>query len=547
MKVYFYLCFFVLFCRFCSAGIIAHFSTSEGNFDVLLDFETAPMAVTNFIQLAGKGDDIFRTAVGVPFLTSSAHSLQAYRTTTDSDSQKLPLNVVYVPATDTMRAHILVRQVTTVIGVLEAFQPQGFFPDITGEDRVRLSILSNNPPQYQITLRYPRPWVDARFPLLREAPMYNRGLIIREIEPGRRFFAGTMTGDPLETPGYQIQDEVMRNAGNVANPFGNPFGSPWVLAMDSQGENQNGSRFFITTVADVSMNGRYTAIGTVLQNAGRQVVLNIVNAQVDAQGVPDRTMFISNIDIEHQGTDDVVFFETFHQLFMPGGVTPISLGMDRIDGVPSVVAPLLPQSQTSVYGSPNLLNFSQGFFGFQSPNATEPLQFDLTEQTRTIRRYFVRGFSTAQPFWYSDIDLDGTQFSFGATSGNSSGTLNMTLSQNVNDPDDPGEETFSVEYDMNMRIERINDEGASELVLSVGSGSCTARYSSEAGPFTGVLSFSNVFGPLNTDELTLHFDASRFSNSPVVELSSLVRRFDSRTTDPAIDFLSYSGVFRQIR
>ena len=55
---------------------------------MLLDYQNAPLAVANFIQLAGKPDDILETAPGVPFLETSAHYRQFYRPTAESDVQR---------------------------------------------------------------------------------------------------------------------------------------------------------------------------------------------------------------------------------------------------------------------------------------------------------------------------------------------------------------------------------------------------------------------------------------------------------------------------
>jgi hypothetical protein len=61
------------------------------------------------------------------------------------------------------------------------------------------------------------------------------------------------------------------------------------------------------------------------------------------------------------------------------------------------------------------------------------------------------------------------------------------------------------------------------------------------------LTFTNVTGPLNVGELTLHFESTRYANNPLVNQSAIIRRFDARTTNPEVPFLSYSGIYRKVR
>ncbi|MBE3068052.1 MAG: peptidylprolyl isomerase [Chloroflexi bacterium] len=68
-----------------------------------------------------------------------------------------------------------------------------------------------------------------------------------------------MTGDPSETglgnPGYLFETEI---AGGLR------FDQPGMLAMDNDGPDTNGSRFFITFGSTAQWNGQYTIFGQVL-------------------------------------------------------------------------------------------------------------------------------------------------------------------------------------------------------------------------------------------------------------------------------------------
>ena len=68
-----------------------------------------------------------------------------------------------------------------------------------------------------------------------------------------------MTGDPsgtgLGNPGYLFETEIST---------GLRFDQPGMLAMDNDGPDTNGSRFFITLDSNAQWNGQYTIFGQVL-------------------------------------------------------------------------------------------------------------------------------------------------------------------------------------------------------------------------------------------------------------------------------------------
>ena len=498
--------------------IIADFNTTMGDFSVALDYVNAPLACANFIQLAGKGDDILETADGVPFVTEASHSNHLYRSTTDSDAQRLPLSVRFIEATETEPEQFGIFQSNTYLGGVNTFFSVGHYADVTGEDRIRLEFANFNPVRYRITLRYPRTWVDARDQRIKDAPMY-RALPINRVVSGQRFYAGSMTRSLLELPGYYFQDENINST---------PFSSPWILAMDTVANNRNGSRFFVTSAVDRSLNGRFTAFGTVLQNAGRAVVQDIANTQTDEDQLPSTEMFILGITFRRSGLTAQAFFEGFHQSFIPGNVTEVGVGIERSGSQFSLVTPLQPGSLISLYSSTDLINYEGGAIVGQSPAQQTALTTDLTNTVAFLPKLFVRGFGANVPVWPSaEVDFADAEFRLSPNSEGDTGFVTLTFSERV--VDDVVEVIGN--YTINMQITQTQDD-ESFVTRSLGTGTFSATYDSSVGPYEGTLDFTNITGPLNVDQVTLHFEASA------------VRRFDARTTDPEATFLNYSGTYQ---
>lgn len=522
--------------------IAADFSTSEGDFTVELDYLQAPLAVSNFIHLAGKGDDIFETPDNVPILTSAAHYRQSfYRTIAESDTQRLPLRVDLIPESTEASAFYGVFQGGTFIGGVDVdLVDQPFHQDITGQDRIRLELVSGSPLRYRITLRYPRPWLDARDLRVRPAPMYQ-GLRINRVETGRRFFAGSVTRNPFENPGYEFQDEVLRNVGSLTNPFGNPFNSAWVIAMDSVGPNRNGSRFFITSAADRSLNGRHTAFGIVRQDIGRSVVASITSVGTDADDNPSREMFIENITIRRRGLTAIGFFEGVFQASLPSPPNEVRLEIQRDGSTFLLTRPSRPGSQLTIFSSLDLVDYSGGLVLSQSPGSLEALFTDLTPTVAALPRLFLRGFSSDLPSWPSEnFDVNNARLRFNVTSEGGLGSLNLTVLGGDG-------ENVQGSYEIDTLVGVTGPDGVARVEESRGAGTFSAVYDPSQGPYRGVFTFANVTGPLNVDELTLHFDFNRFAQDPSVQQSLIIRRFEARRTDSESGLLSYDGLYRSFQ
>ena len=133
-----------------------------------------------------------------------------------------------------------------------------------------------------------KPWKDPR---TREAGV---GPLYKDV-PFHRVIAGFMIqgGDPLGTgtggPGYNFEDEPHPEL---------VFNKPYLLAMANAGPNTNGSQFFITVAPTTWLNFKHTIFGEVTDQAGRDVVDAIAQAQTGAQDRPVEEILITSITIK---------------------------------------------------------------------------------------------------------------------------------------------------------------------------------------------------------------------------------------------------------
>ncbi|MDB4321692.1 peptidylprolyl isomerase [Akkermansiaceae bacterium] len=350
-----------------SAQIEALFKTNVGNFTVELDQHNMPLATANFMLLAGIPDDEW-TEIGGTLQTPTQHVQYSpnrpgylYRKT-----GRLTLNVLWegrAGATDLVDPdRYIIRQGTTELAHVSTLKDsQGIFHDLSGKGLVEIhqELGTTN---FSIVIKHRRKWLDNRFKILKDAPMY-RNMPVTQIDNGRRFFAGTFTNNPAETVGYRFPDEIAPNY--PANPpWGNKFSQGgYVLAMDNRQGNSNGSRFFITGLPGDFLlmkewNKRYTAFGTVLtQNrpsddpddaqaiSSREVVNLILGSSTDPDGVPGAKITIQTIEISRLSDGDFGFYPHLVQEELPGESTPLSLRIERTDGIVELITPATPGSQ----------------------------------------------------------------------------------------------------------------------------------------------------------------------------------------------------------
>jgi cyclophilin family peptidyl-prolyl cis-trans isomerase/protein-disulfide isomerase len=113
------------------------------------------------------------------------------------------------------------------------------------------------------------------------------GITFYKVLPGFE----VMTGDPSDTglgnPGYLFSTEI-------ANSL--RFDQPGMLAMDNDGPETNGSRFFITLVPAPQLDGQYTIFGQVLSGLD---ILSTLTARLTQPGIvlpPGDELFSVTID-----------------------------------------------------------------------------------------------------------------------------------------------------------------------------------------------------------------------------------------------------------
>ena len=99
------------------------------------------------------------------------------------------------------------------------------------------------------------------------------GITFYKVIPGDRVMSGDPSNTGLGNPGFLFATEIVS---------GMRFDKPGVLALDNDGPDTNGSRFFITLAPASQLNGRYTIIGQVLSG------LDILSALTPRNPQPGR-------------------------------------------------------------------------------------------------------------------------------------------------------------------------------------------------------------------------------------------------------------------
>ena len=125
------------------------------------------------------------------------------------------------------------------------------------------------------------------FVFLARDGFYN-GVEFHRVIPGFIIQAGDPTGTGAGGPGYQIQDEIVREL---------TFDQPGVLAMANQPgvPNSNGSQFFVTVASTPNLNGAHTIFGRVL--SGQEIADSISVLRTDNRNRPLNPVTIEGIGI----------------------------------------------------------------------------------------------------------------------------------------------------------------------------------------------------------------------------------------------------------
>ncbi len=94
----------------------------------------------------------------------------------------------------------------------------------------------------------------SNFIFLAQKGWYNSNTFYRVL-PGKVVMTGDPSGTGYGNPGYLFETEI---------PAGLGFDKPGMVAMDNNGPNTNGSRFFITLAPEPNLDGQYTIFGQIL-------------------------------------------------------------------------------------------------------------------------------------------------------------------------------------------------------------------------------------------------------------------------------------------
>jgi cyclophilin family peptidyl-prolyl cis-trans isomerase/protein-disulfide isomerase len=98
------------------------------------------------------------------------------------------------------------------------------------------------------------PLAVSNFIFLVNSGWYNNNTFYR-VTPGTSVMTGDPSGTGYGNPGYLFATEI---------PAGLNFDQPGMVAMDNNGPETNGSRFFITLAPESQMDGQFTIFGKVL-------------------------------------------------------------------------------------------------------------------------------------------------------------------------------------------------------------------------------------------------------------------------------------------
>jgi cyclophilin family peptidyl-prolyl cis-trans isomerase len=496
----FLLCFLLSICT-ASAQIDALFTTSVGDFTVRLDQHNAPLATANFMLLAGIPDDSWEEQSALAFPADQVPYAEARPGVLYRRLGRLVLNVLYQESLGQGdAASYVVRQGRTILGRTKGTaNARGVFEDITGKGIVEIhqEPFTNN---FSIHIKHRRKWLDNRegFRVLRDAPMYLN-IPVTQIDSGRRFFAGTVTNDPNETVGYRFPDEIARNNPTIP-PWGNSFSQGWVLAMDNQLRNSNGSRFFITGLplpGDFLLmkewNKRYTAFGTVLTTGAGRNVINTILGLGEPDGTPKAAINIQSIEIKRISDGALGFFPHLIQEHLPGESNPLPLRIEKTDTTLDLITPLTPKSQRIFLTSSDLKSDRTVFFSSIPPFEFEENRLDLLPTVALQPKSFFEAFWVQIPEWPSkEFAASGARIRCHNVNENGLASGSVELTFNTVPLDNPNgilpftSGTFRVT--LPAKTIQFPDGSSTSFPQMNSLGTFTSTYEADTDPFRGVLS-----------------------------------------------------------
>ena len=525
-----------------SAQIYAKFNTNlavdvgGGNtvsdFTVELNHLDYPLATTNFMLLSGLEADVW---TAVASMDTPAFFVQ-YSATRPGNPYtqfgRVSLNVLFQEPQPGIEGDInkyIVRQGSSELGRV-SFTPDadGVYNDLSGDGIVEIhseTNPNNDSFTFTIQINHKRNWFDNDFGVLRDDTRY-RNIRITEVDIGRRFFAGTSAFDPIlaaqESLGYRFPDEITPNR-STANPWGNRFSTRgYVLAMDNQQQNTNGSRFFITgrpLPGDLALmrewDRRFTPLGEVIFDGGQLVVNEILSS--GAVGTN-----IISIEISRRGDTDQGFFpHLVQEEDLPGQIQNLPLRIERNGSSIELVTPATPSSQQIFMSSTDL---EDEFVSFSNvvPFEFDEVRTDLTSIIETQPRAFFQAFSAPVPSWDSldfDFSRANLQFHNINENGNASGSVIFFLGLG----DLISGSAFSANYQLILPAKTVAmQDGTTTNFPQISQvGTVSGFYNADTNPYSAQIDiFSSSGGAFPFEFMFLNFDYRRGT-----ELDSRISRF----------------------
>ncbi|MDA7887938.1 peptidylprolyl isomerase [Akkermansiaceae bacterium] len=527
---------------FAQANIYAEFTTNRKDaanqprlFRVLLDPVNAPLAVTHFSLLAGKPDDVWEAGPGaalpvvVPggFTTMLLGSIPPIERGVERRENIVVRPIVESAGSFTIKEFQIVTQGKNLeLGRVSANPNGNIYYDVTGKGRLEMWQETAFPYRWRVAIKYPRPWLEPIFGGETEETFYQN--LIVSSPSGQRLFAGTrrIGGKDVVDPGYLVPDELVRvpniGSANPAIAFRQPFNAPYILAMDNDGPNTNGSQFFITQSTDPTgqeWNGRYTAFGAVFP-ADRIFLSELITIANANPG----TVLITKIEVKRDATyTHAGFFEGYYQNLLPGRYTEnVELSMATVNGKaelrafsPQIGTPESASLLTRIYAGDDLQEYHYVATAGIATGLTEPTKQFVNANLFTGRRGFFRATAWEYPFWPSaDVNLENAIYEFTVQGpGGSIGALTLVFNL------DGTGGTFVSTTQVERSQYKVNPEWfpGSEMspilvitsmqpeVQTVRNGSFEAIYSPSQGPYAATIQIEATSGELEIDHIELQY------------------------------------------
>ncbi|MDB2428976.1 peptidylprolyl isomerase [Akkermansiaceae bacterium] len=527
---------FLLIGGLAQASIYAEFTTNQKDaanqprkFRVLLDPVNAPLAVTHFSLLAGKPDDVWEAGPGaaLPTVVPGGFTTMLLGSITVGERRE---NLVVRPIVESEGSlvikeyQVVTRGQSLELGRVSAIPNGDVYHDVTGRGRLEMWQESAFPFRWRVAIKYPRPWLEPIFGEETEETFYQN--LIVSAPAGQWLSAGTRVigGKSVTDPGYFLPDELAR-VPNVLSEipdiaYRQPFNAPYVLAMENDGPNTNGCRFFITGVSEPSgqdWNGKYTAFGNVF-SADRLFVSELISIAGSNPG----TVLITSIEVKRDATyTHVGFFEGYYQNFLPGGYTEnVDLSIATVNGKPELRAFSLQEGTdesasllTRIYAGDDLQEYDFVATAGIASGLTEPAKQFVDANVFAGSRGFFRATAWEYPYWPSaDATIGNAIYEFTVDGpGNSIGKL--TLLFNLEGTGGTFVDTTFIErYSVRPNPDWFPGSDLSPVIVTswmqpevqtVRNGTFGASYSPSQGPYAATIEIEATSGELEIDYIEL--------------------------------------------